>query len=412
MGTRDLSGARVTGPLAVYAAGFAARLTFQGYAESSASRQLGLMAQLSAWLAGQGLGAGQLSPATAGRFVPVMRATRTYLVSARALSPLLGYLRAMGAAPPCAAAAPAEGSTEALLHAYEEHLRGDRGVCERTVAIYAPFAEAFLAALAGLGGELTPALADLTGPQALGVVAGQVRSGTAASARQVAQVDRSVLRFLHAAGWIPRPLEMVVPKVARRWPPVPAARPDAAAAAAMLGSCDRGAEVGRRDYAVLLLLARLGLRSCEVAGLTLDDLHWRRGEVTVRGKGGRVDVLPLPWDVGEAVAGYLAARPAPSAQTRAVFLTVRAPRRGLAKGGVASVVQHACHKSGTARCGPHSFRHALGRGLLAAGAPLAEVGELLRHADTTVTAIYARVDHASLAALVRPWPAAPAQAVS
>jgi integrase/recombinase XerD len=370
METRGLSGSRVTGPLAAHASGFASQLASLGYAGSSVRRHLVLMAQLSAWLEGEGLQAGQLSPAMADRFVLVMRLTRTYLVSARALVPLLEYLRDLGAVPPCTVQEPAEGSPEGLLRVYQEHLRSERGVCERTVEIYAPFAQAFLAALARLGGQLPQALADLTGAQVLGVVSGQVRSCTPASAGDVARADRSVLRFLHAAGWIPRSLEMVIPKVARRWPPVPAARPDAAAAAAMLASCDRETEVGRRDYAVLVLLGRLGLRSCEVAGLTLDDLHWRRGEVTVRGKGGRVDVLPLPWDVGEALAGYLAVRPAASAPTRAVFITVRAPRRPLAKGGVASVVQHACLRSGVVRCGPHSYRHALGRSLLAAGASL------------------------------------------
>lgn len=414
MGTSGCSRAGVSGPLASYAAGSAAQLAAQGYAECSVWRQRALMAGLSAWMAGEGLGAGQLSPAVVDLFVPVIRTTRSYLVSVRALGPLLGYLRGLGVAPPCTATAPADGSTEVAVRAYQEYLRRERGLCERTVAIYTPFAKAFLAALAGPGGELTPStLADLTGARVLSVVSRQVRAGTPAAARHVAQVGRPVLRFLHAAGWIPQPLAMVVPAVARRWPPVPVARPDATAAAAMLHSCDRGTEAGRRDYAVLLLLGRLGLRSAEVAALTLDDLHWRRGEITVRGKGGRIDILPLPWDAGEAVAAYLADRAAPPPPgTRAVFLTVHAPRRGLAKGGVASIVQHACLRSGVARCGPHSFRHALGRGLLAAGAPLAEISELLRHTDATVTAVYARVDHLALTALVRPWPATPAEGAS
>jgi integrase len=222
---------------------------------------------------------------------------------------------------------------------------------------------------------------------------------------------------------VPRDLAPAVPRVARwRLAGLPA-RVDAATMTALLDSCDRATEIGRRDYAVLLIYGRLGLRSADTARLTLDDFDWRAGEITIRGKGGRTDTFPLPWDVGEAVAGYL--RDRRHAAGRAVFLTVLPPFRGLAASGLGAVVHRACRRAGVPECGPHTLRHSLASGLLAAGASLPEVGErhslasgllaagaslpevgeILRHSDPRTTAIYAKVDRAALAALVRPWPA-------
>jgi integrase len=218
-----------------------------------------------------------------------------------------------------------------------------------------------------------------------------------------------MLRFLHASGLVPRDLVPAVPRVARwRLAGLPA-RVDAATMTALLDSCDRATGTGRRDYAVLLAYGRLGLRSADMARLTLDDFDWRAGEVTIRGKGGRTDVFPLPWDVGEAVAGYLRERR--HSAGRAVFLTVLPPIRALAPSGLGAIVHSACRRAGVPDRGPHTLRHSLASGLLAAGASLPEVGEILRHSDPRTTAIYAKVDRTALAALVRPWPV-PAEAAS
>jgi site-specific recombinase XerD len=176
---------------------------------------------------------------------------------------------------------------------------------------------------------------------------------------------------------------------------------------ALLGSCDRRSEVGRRDYAVLVLLRRYGSRGIEVSRLELQDLRWRAGEVVVRGKGGRTDVLPLMHDAGQAIAEYLLLRRTPPPGVRAVFCTVYAPSRPLHRQSVYGIVQRACRRAGVAEAGPRAFRHALGCDLLAAGASLVEIGEVLRHQNIATTALYARVDLAALAALavlVRPWP--------
>jgi integrase/recombinase XerD len=172
---------------------------------------------------------------------------------------------------------------------------------------------------------------------------------------------------------------------------------------AVLASCDRDSAVGRRDYAIVLSLTRLALRGGEVARLKLDDIGWRTGEVTIRGKGGRVDVLPLPGDVGEAWADYLLhARPKTPSTT--LFVTMVAPFTGLATSSVTQVLSRACARAGVARFGPHRIRHAVACGLLNAGASMQEIGQLLRHAQERTTAIYAKVDQARLAELAMPCP--------
>ncbi len=398
----DRSVSWVTGPLACYAAGFAAELAARGWGSDSVYLHLRLMRELSAWMSAHGLGAGQLSPAEADRFVQVMRSTRRRLVSVKGLAPVLGYLRDQGVLPEPDVVPASE--RDALLLAYQRYLRGERGLSEATVRTYTWFAAAFLDKV---GDPLREVLAGLAGPDVLGIlerqIKGQPQRRSAGGAVLTAQVARSMLRFLHASGLVPRDLASAVPRVARwRLAGLPA-RVDAATMTALLDSCDRATETGRRDYAVLLAYGRLGLRSADMARLTLDDFDWRAGEVTIRGKGGRTDVFPLPWDVGEAVAGYLRERR--HAAGRAVFLTVLPPFRGLAANGLGAIVHQACRRAGVPECGPHTLRHSLASGLLAAGASLPEVGEILRHSDPRTTAIYAKVDRTALAALVRPWPA-------
>ena len=174
--------------------------------------------------------------------------------------------------------------------------------------------------------------------------------------------------------------------------------------AALLDSCDRSTEVGSRDYAVLVLMRRYGPRGIEVSRLELADLRWRAGEIVIHGKGGRTDVLPLMHDAGHAVAGYLLLRRAPPPGIKAVFLTGYAPARPLHRQSVSGIVRRACARAGAAPAGPRAFWHALGCDLLAAGASLAEIRDVLRHQNITTTALYARADLGALAVLVRPWP--------
>jgi site-specific recombinase XerD len=173
--------------------------------------------------------------------------------------------------------------------------------------------------------------------------------------------------------------------------------------AALLAGCDRSTVMGRRDFAILTLLARLGLRGHEVAALRLDDVDWRAGELVVRGKARRLERLPLPRDVGQPLADYLR-HGRPRCMCRSLFLRARAPQEPLSAAGVRSVVHHACDRAGLPRVGAHRLRHGVATQMLRAGAPLAEVAQVLRHADQATTVIYAKVDRVALATLARPWP--------
>jgi site-specific recombinase XerD len=161
--------------------------------------------------------------------------------------------------------------------------------------------------------------------------------------------------------------------------------------------------MGRRDYAILVLLARLGLRAAEVAALRLDDIDWRAGEIVVRGKGHTEERLPLPSDVGAAIAAYLQ-RGRPRRPEREVFLRMSAPLRGLTPEGVSEVVRAASERAGLGSFGSHRLRHTAGTEMLRAGASLSEVAQVLRHRSVATTAIYAKVDHRALRQLAMPWP--------
>ena len=172
----------------------------------------------------------------------------------------------------------------------------------------------------------------------------------------------------------------------------------------VLASCDRRSAIGRRDYAVLVTLLRLGLRRGEVARLELDDIDWRSGELVVRGKGARRDRLPLPAEVGEAIAGYLR-RGRPRTERREMFLRARAPFDPIAAGTVSSTVRRACRRAGIAEVGAHRLRHTVACEMVSAGIPLAQIAQVLRHRSLQSTAVYARVDIEQLRLLAAPWPA-------
>lgn len=234
---------------------------------------------------------------------------------------------------------------------------------------------------------------------------GFCRDRNANSAKSMARSVRSFLRFAHATGQTPADLRGAVPASADwRLASLPKTVP-AADLERLLAVARRSAftATGRRDYAILLLLARLGLRRGEVAGLRLDDIDWRAGELAVTGKGSRVERLPLPAGPGEAIVAWLA-NGRPGCETRSVFTTLRPPGRPLSPGAVGHIVGTACQRAGLGRIGAHRLRHTLASAMLRAGASLPEVGQVLRHRSASSTAIYAKVDEAALRPLAPPWP--------
>jgi site-specific recombinase XerD len=406
MRRHDRPEVQVSVPLADRAAGFAAYLAGRGYAGSSTKHHMYLMADLNAWLARQGLAAEDLAGPAAGRFWEDLRARGSYLVKGTSLEPLLAYLRSVGVLPRQRPGDPAS-AAGALLQEYDRYLRAERRAGEVTITQYLRYASEFLAAAGEQpGGPETDArLAALDGAQVLDIVSRQAAGHRLPSIGAALTGDRAFLRFLEQTGRTARPLAAAVPRAARPPSGLPE-QVDPATAAAILASCDRATEGGCRDRAVLLLLHRYGLRPVEVTRLELPDLRWRAGEFVVHGKAGRIDVLPLLRDVGEAIVEYLRLRRAAPPGVAAVFLSARAPVQPMLKNSVGALVGRACARAGVPRTGPRAFRHAVGHDLLKNGASLVEIRDVLRHRDIETTSAYTRVDVSALRPLARPWPGA------
>lgn len=389
---------RVVGPLAPFADRFLSYLVEQGYSLRSAQFQLQFLAHVSRWLDAVGRDVSGLTAEAVEEFLAERRrqgyATRLSTMGARQL---LGFLDGLGVVP--VAAAPMPSPVDSLLDGFCDYLLAERGLAPKTVAGYARVARRFLQRR---GVPLKDALSGLS--------AGEVRAFVLRESRRVGHLEagrvvcalRALLRFLHVHGLIAAPLVTAVPSVARRSEDLPRGLP-AGQVKLLLGSCDRSTPSGRRDHAVLLLLARLGLRSGEVAALSLDDVNWRAGELMIRGKGARIDRLPLPADVGEALVEYLR-HGRRSGFGRALFLTAHAPIRGVSPGVVSEIVTRACKRAGLPPVRAHRLRHTIATELLVRGAGLIEVGQLLRHKDVFSTTIYAKVDRRALSRLALPWP--------
>lgn len=293
-------------------------------------------------------------------------------------------------------------SVSGLLTEFGGWLDRQRGLAPVTVHNYCWHAGQFLAALPQPA-QVSVSLLDAGAVTAFMV--GYCRDRNTNSAKSMARSVRSFLRFAHATGRTSADLGGAVPSssswhLASLPRSVPAADLERLLAVA---ARSRFTATGRRDYAILLLLARLGLRRGEVAGLRLDDLGWRAGELTVVGKGSRVERLPLPAEPGEAIVAWLTDG-RPECKTRSVFTTLRPPGQPLSPGAIGHVVGTACRRAGLARIGAHRLRHSLATAMLRAGASLPEVGQVLRHRSAMSTAIYAKVDEAALRPLARPWP--------
>ena len=386
----------IEGPLTQLAPGMVEHLKTLGYAPFTVGRQMWLIGKVSRFLQRRGLRASEINPEVIKRFFGSVSAKGgPRLPTPKALVWLVPHLRSIGVVPDPVLPPPQCWEAE-VVERYRPYLAAERGLAPETVVEYVRSARLFLAEHPGrelkdLGvGDVSKFMTHhcrLLGPRSALLATGL----------------RSFLGFALLEGLITVPLAGAVPSAAR-WSG--AALPrwlTPRQVAALLASCDRRRPTGRRDYAILVLLIRLGLRAAEAAALRLDDIDWRAGEIVVRGKGRTEQSLPLPSDVGAAITAYLR-RGRPRRPEREVFLRALAPLRRLTPDGVSEVVRAASERAGLGSFGSHRLRHTAGTEMLRAGASLSEVAQVLRHRSIATTAIYAKVDHLALRGLAMPWP--------
>jgi integrase/recombinase XerD len=392
----------LSGPIGGHAEGFAAMLAAQGYAPRVVVIHVRRLAHVSRWLEARGLDAAALDETAGEAFLADRRAAgRSARLRIGSLGPLLEYLRGIGAAPVPGPVPPAT-QEHALLARYAGYLATERGLSAKTIARHVTALRPFLAAVDPDG------LAGLTAGEVTDFVVSQSRQRPSTVPHLVTAL-RSLLRFLHVDGVTATGLADAVPTAAgRKLAGLPKALP-AGQVAAMLASCDQGTALGLRDLAILTVLSRLGLRASEVAGLRLEDIDWRLGEVTVTGKGSRTERLPLPADIGTAIVAYLQGG-RPRCGHREVFLCARAPHRPMSRGAVTNVAARAARTAGLGTVHAHRLRHSAATAMLDAGGSLAEIGQVLRHDHALTTAIYAKVDVTALRTVALPWPGTEAAA--
>lgn len=389
------------GPLASDIDGFAEHLADEGFAHATAKEKLRCVRGVSRWLEAQGFGIEALNEDTAEAFL--CQHGRKRRGDAATCRDLLSYLRERRRIPVAASREHLARPSEGLEQAYERFLVGERGVSAVTVNSYVPIVRAFLAERFA-GQEVQP---DMLVPQDVNRFCLRYSQRLSRSrAKLMVTAVRSFLRFLYQRGDINTDLAgAVLPVMHWRLSGLPKSLASEQVQS-MLASCERATAAGRRDYAILLLLARLGLRAGEVVAMTLDDLDWQNGLVTVRGKGQRQELLPLPHEVGEALVSYLR-EDRPICHTRRLFVRLKAPYRGFSSSvAICDVVRRALARAGIDPPfkGSHLLRHSLATEMLRRGASLEDIGEILRHRHPETTQIYAKVDLAALRALAPAWP--------
>jgi site-specific recombinase XerD len=391
------------GPLGVYIEAYVALLQEQGYSRQSARVHLQVLADFSGWLQRRELSVSDIDASTLQRYLRCRsRFVDQHRGASSALNKLLGMLRDRGIANHHMAPG-AIGPLECAKENFEQYLSQERGLSAAILHTYLPVVDQFLRERFGRG---SIRFSELRATDLTGFIQRHVHDHSPRTAQHMVAALRAFLRHLRLRGDITTDLAACVPTVANwSYSTLPKFLQPGQVQQVLAG-CDRRTSVGRRNYAILLLLARLGLRAGEVVAMTLDDIDWKEGRLTVRGKGGQWADMPLPAKVGKAIAAYLR-RGRPRCASRRLFIREHAPRIGLANSSTIStlvkrVLAHA--GVGSAHTGAHVFRHTLATEMLRHGASLGEVGQVLRHQHPDTTQIYAKVDLSALRQLALPWP--------
>ncbi len=391
---------RKPGAMGPFIDDFEVRLLDLGYTPNTVRNTLKEVGQLGRWMNVKGLDASQLTSASLLEFATAARSDgRRRIPTVRSFAPLLDFLASTKVL--AVVDAPAPTSVEALIIEYRRWMTHDRGLAAPTVLRYENLARRFFHETVADSRFVE----DLTGADVARFLLAETARLSLGSAKGCVAELRSLSRFLYLTGRTPLALATAVPPIAGwRETGVPVGL-SPQQVQQLLDGCERTSAIGARDFAILMLVARLGLRSAEVARLELGDIDWRAGELVVRGKARRRDRLPLASDVGEALSAHLSL-PRRSTTLRLVFLATKAPTRAIRPDLVSDVCRRACERAGVPRVGAHRLRHALATDMLAQGATLVEVSQILRHRDLATTAIYAKVDFTSLRRVAQPWPQA------
>jgi site-specific recombinase XerD len=389
--------------LVSHLAPFAASLVEDGYVKSTVQSKLNLLSSFGQWLERRRLSITDFDEQFAERFIAYKQRTgRVHRGDRETIFQFLDHLRKRDLIP---APTPTcdDSPLAAILKRYERHLRSERGLAAATVINYLPCIRKFLMERFR---EKPPVIREVRSSDVSDFILRHAPTMSPRRAQLVTAAFRSFFRFLFQEGELQVNLALSVPSVAdRRLATIPKyLSPDQVER--VLGTCNRQTATGRRDYAILLLLARLGLRAGEVVSLQLEDVDWRVGELLVRGKGLLHDRMPLPIDVGEALTSYLR-MDRPPCKTRRVFVCMKAPRSGFAgPSTLTTIVRRALDRAGLypALRGAHVLRHSLATTMLRSGASMNEIGEILRHRNPSTTEIYAKLDFDGLRTLATPWP--------
>jgi len=391
------------GPLVPYLDSFANYLDRQGYKRHLLGRQIRVVANFSQWLQTEQIIAENVTGEQAQRFFDEAERPRaTQLGECATLRHFIDFLYELGVIhllPERDEATP----IQRAINEFATYLHQERALSNKTLIKYCPVIEHFLLERFGHG---SVDCASLDAGNVIEFVKQQATHLSPSRAKTVTTALRSFFRYLRYCGEIQLDLASAVPTVPN-WSMTGIPRaiaPDHLHA--VFAHCPRDTPIGRRDYAILLLLARLGLRSGEIVSLTLDSIDWEVSSIVVAGKGNQVTTLPLPVEVGEAIADYLR-HGRPTTDSRTLFLRTLAPIRGLgAQQTIATIIGAAIKRAGikTRHRGAHQFRHALAADMLRHGATLTEIGSVLRHRHAKTTGIYAKVDFAALRPLSLAWP--------
>jgi integrase/recombinase XerD len=393
---------RITGPLADHREGLIESLRDQGYTEQTSAFIARVMAQMSVWLSSTELRPCDLTSRRIAQFLAERRRSGfVQYVTEEGLEPIVGYLRACGVVPPKGRRRERRSLADILLEQYETFLARERAICREVIDDYKRQARDFL--LRACGGRPS-ALGGLTAAKVISYFSAEARrTPNPGTLKNTKAAIRSFLRYLHLTERVNQDLSGAMPPIACwRLSNVPK-HLTTEDLQRVLHVPDRKTPVGRRDYAVLLLLARLGLRANEVASLEIDDFNWAQGQVVVHGKGGRQDLMPIPQDIGAAIIAYLR-RGRPRSDSRRLFLRARATHQPLTSGSVGAIARWAGQRCGITRMNAHRLRHTAACEMLKAGAGLEGIRQVLRHYHQDTTAIYAKVDYDSLICVSRPWP--------